>query len=56
MAFWILMGLATIALMLISAKMAEARGRSVKTWVWFTAFTGPLPLGPLALLVLGNRR
>jgi hypothetical protein len=56
MAFWILIGLATVALMAMSAQMAQARGRSVKTWLWITALTAPLPLGPLVLLALGNRR
>jgi len=50
------MALATVALMAISEEMARTRGRSVKAWVWFAAITGPLPLGPLALHALGNRR
>jgi hypothetical protein len=56
MTLWTLMALATVALMAISEEMARTRGRSVKAWVWFAAITGPLPLGPLALHALGNRR
>jgi hypothetical protein len=56
MMIWILMALATIAMMAISEEMARTRRRSVKTWVWITALTGPLPIGPLALYVLGQRR
>jgi hypothetical protein len=56
MAIWILMALVTLALMAISERMARARGRSVKTWVWITALTGPLPVGPLALYALGPLR
>jgi hypothetical protein len=52
---WALMALATIALMVLSEHMARARGRSVKAWVWIAAITGPLPLAPLALCVLGDR-
>jgi hypothetical protein len=56
MAIWVVMALVTVALMAISEDMARARGRSVKAWVWITAITGPLPLGPLALCALGKRR
>lgn len=52
---WVLMVLATIALMALSEDMARARGRSVKAWVWLAAITGPLPLAPLLLCVLGQR-
>jgi FtsH-binding integral membrane protein len=50
-----LMVLPTIALMAIAEDMARVRGRSVRTWVWITALTGPLPLGPLVLYLLGPR-
>ena len=56
MAIWILMAVATLALMAISERMARVRGRSVKTWVWITALTGPLPIGPIALYALGPLR
>jgi len=71
MATWtwiILFVLPTIALMVISedhsrpkdgvASLAYARdrGRSVRAWVWIAAITGPLPLGPLALYLLGERK
>ncbi len=56
MAIWVAMALVTVALMVISEDMARARGRSVKAWVWITAISGPLPLGPLALYALGKRR
>ena len=47
--------LPTIALMVIAEDMARARGRSVKAWVWLTVLTGPLPLGPVVLYLLGPR-
>jgi hypothetical protein len=47
--------LAWIALVMLSDKMARARSRSVKIWVSVAAITGPLPLAPLALYVLGSR-
>lgn len=43
-----------IALMLLADQMARTRHRSTKAWVWITAVVGPL--GPLALLMLGNRK
>jgi len=52
----ILFVLPTIALMMISEDMARDRGRSVRAWVWIAAITGPLPLGPLALYLLGERK
>lgn len=52
---WVLMALATFALMVLSDHMARGRGRSVKAWVWFSAITGPLPLAPLLLCALGTR-
>jgi hypothetical protein len=42
-----------VAVMLLAGRMAHARKRSVKAWVWIAAFVGPL--GPLALYILGNR-
>jgi hypothetical protein len=56
MAMLILMALVTLALMAMSERMARSRGRSVKTWVWITALTGPLPIGPIALYALGPLR
>jgi len=54
--YWVaLIGVPTIALMALSEEMARVRSRSVKAWVWIAALTGPLPLAPLALYVLGNR-
>ncbi len=52
----ILFVLPTIALMMISEDMARARKRSARTWVWIAAITGPLPIGRLALYLLGDRR
>ncbi len=48
--------LPTIALMMLSEDMARERGRSARAWVWITALTGPLPVGPLALYLLGTRK
>jgi hypothetical protein len=54
--YWVaLIGVPTIAFMVLSEEMARVRSRSVKSWVWIAALTGPLPLAPLALYVLGNR-
>jgi hypothetical protein len=54
--YWVaLIVLPTIALMVLSENMARVRSRSVKAWVWIAVLTGPLPLAPLALYVLGNR-
>jgi len=52
----ILFVLPTLAMMMISEDMARDRGRSVRAWVWIAAITGPLPLGPLALYLLGERK
>ena len=41
------------ASMLIAARMAQARHRSLKAWVWIAAIVGPF--GPLALYLLGER-
>jgi hypothetical protein len=54
-ATWVSMALATVALMALSEHMARTRGRSVRGWVWTAAITGPLPLAPLMLYVLGAR-
>jgi hypothetical protein len=51
----VLIGLPTIAFMMLAEKMARVRSRSVKTWVSVAAITGPLPLAPLALYMLGSR-
>jgi FtsH-binding integral membrane protein len=54
--YWVaLIAVPTIALMMLSEQMARMRSRSVKAWVWIAALTGPLPLAPLVLYVLGNR-
>ena len=53
MAIWGLIVLATIASMAIAERMARARGRSVRAWVWIAAIVGPL--SPVALCALGNR-
>ena len=55
--FWLLLlALPTIVVMVVSEGMARARGRSARTWVWIAAITGPLPVGPFALYLLGHRR
>jgi hypothetical protein len=53
MAIWALIVLATIASMAIAERMARARRRSAKVWVWIAAIVGPL--SPLALYAFGNR-
>jgi hypothetical protein len=54
--YWVaLLVLPSIALMVLSEKMARVRSRSVKAWVWVAVLTGPLPLAPLALYLLGSR-
>jgi ABC-type Fe3+-siderophore transport system permease subunit len=52
----LLIALPTAAMMALSAEMARSRGRSVNAWRWFAFLTGPLPVGPIALYVLGNRK
>jgi len=42
-----------VASMLIAARMAQARHRSLKAWVWIAAIVGPF--GPLTLYLLGER-
>jgi hypothetical protein len=59
MSIWtwiILFVLPTIALMMVSEDMARARRRSARTWVWVAAITGPLPIGPFVLYLLGRRK
>jgi hypothetical protein len=51
----VLICLPTLAFMMLSEKMARVRSRSVRTWVSFAGITGPLPLAPLALYMLGSR-
>jgi len=54
---WLLLiALPTIAAMEIAEGMARARGRSARAWVWISLIAGPLPVGPLALYLLGSRR
>lgn len=50
-----LMVVPTIASAMLSERMARVRSRSVKAWVWLAVLTGPLPLAPLALYLLGSR-
>jgi len=50
---WACFVLAFVASMLLAGRMARDRQRSIKAWVWIAFIVGPL--GPLALLVLGNR-
>lgn len=52
----VLIGLPTIAFMMLSERMARSRGRSVYTWVEIAGITGPIPVAPLALYLLGNRK
>jgi hypothetical protein len=40
--------------MIVAQDMAQSRDRSTKTWLWISAFIGPL--GPLALRILGDRK
>jgi len=49
---WAVVILATVASMVIAVRMARARGRSAKIWLWVSAFVGPL--GPFALYILGD--
>jgi len=51
----VLIGLPTIALMMLSETMARARNRSVSAWVSVSMIIGPLPLVPLVLYLLGSR-
>jgi hypothetical protein len=48
--------LPTIAIVMVSGDMARTRGRSAKAWAWIAAATGPLPIAPIALLLLGHRK
>jgi hypothetical protein len=50
---WIVLVLITVASMAAAGRMARARRRSAKAWLWVAAIIGPL--GPLALYVLGDR-
>ena len=51
---WMIIIVASAALMVLAGQMARVQGRSVKGWVWTTAVVGPL--GPLALYVVGATR
>jgi hypothetical protein len=42
----------SIASMLLAGRMARARHRSIKAWVWAAAIVGPF--GPMVLYLLGN--
>lgn len=46
----------TFAFVFLSGAMASERKRSVKAWVWFAVMTAPLPLAPIALLLIGDRK
>jgi hypothetical protein len=50
---WALMVLITVASMVVAGRMARARGRSAKVWLWVAAIIGPL--GPLALYMFSDR-
>jgi hypothetical protein len=41
-----------IASMVLAGRMAHARHRSIKAWVWVAAIAGPF--GPLVLYLLGD--
>jgi hypothetical protein len=41
-----------IASMVLAGRMAHARHRSIRAWVWVAAIAGPL--GPLVLYLLGD--
>jgi hypothetical protein len=49
---WAYVALTFVASMLLAGRMAGARRRSIKAWVWVAAVVGPL--GPLTLYLLGN--
>jgi hypothetical protein len=51
---WVGAMLLFFTLMLVAERMARARRRSIKGWVWFAAIVGPI--GPLALYLLGRKR
>jgi hypothetical protein len=51
----ILLGLPTLAFMMLTERMARVRSRSVKAWVSAAMITGPLPLVPLVLYFLDSR-
>jgi hypothetical protein len=46
--------LPTIATMMVSERMARVRHRSAYTWASVAMITGPLPLAPVALYLLGS--
>jgi NO-binding membrane sensor protein with MHYT domain len=50
---WMAIILVIIVSMAVAGRMAHARGRSTRAWLWVSAFVGPF--GPLALYLLGNR-
>lgn len=41
-----------ITSMVLAGRIAHARHRSIRAWVWVAAMVGPL--GPLVLYMLGN--
>jgi hypothetical protein len=41
-----------IGSLVLAGRMAQARRRSIKAWVWVAAIVGPI--GPLVLYLLGN--
>jgi hypothetical protein len=41
-----------IGSMVLAGRMAHARHRSIRAWVWVAAIVGPI--GPLVLYLLGN--
>jgi len=53
MAMWSWMAiLVFIASMPVAGRMAHARHRSIKAWVWAASIVGPI--GPLVLYLLGK--
>ena len=46
----------TFAFGFLAGAMASERKRSVKAWVGFSVMTAPLPLAPIALLLIGDRK
>jgi hypothetical protein len=46
---------ANIACMVLVGHLAQRRGRSVKAWVWTSAFIGPFAI-PMLYVLSGNHR
>ena len=52
-AVWMALLIVTVASMRQAARLAGARGRSPRSWIWIATVTGPFAL--LALYGLGRR-